>query len=108
MDFSKELLEKVMKAENAEEILTLAKEEGIEITKEEAQDLFDNRENMLTLSEDDLAAVAGGMSLKKVTKQMGDKMSDMKGVYLNRTLSKGKNMEELEGVVTVAKTLGVL
>ena len=54
MNFTKEQLEKAKKAKSAEELLALAKENGIEMTAEEAA------KHYTKLSEDELNNVSGG------------------------------------------------
>ena len=55
-----EVLAKLKEAKSAEEILTIAKRNGREVTAEEAQEVFDALHGSGELSDDDLAKVAGG------------------------------------------------
>ena len=55
-----ELLEKAKKAETSEELLTLAKENGVEMTAEEAKEYFDQLHKSGELSDEELDNVAGG------------------------------------------------
>ena len=55
-----ELLEKAKKAKSAEELLALAKENGVELSKEEAQAYFEQFNKTGELSDDELDNVAGG------------------------------------------------
>ena len=57
---TKEMLEKALECETAEELMTLAKAEGFELTKEEAEAYMAEMDNM-ELDEDALDNVAGGM-----------------------------------------------
>ena len=56
---TKEMVAKALECETAEELITLAKTEGVEITKEEAEAYLDELDNM-ELDTDTLAHVAGG------------------------------------------------
>ena len=56
---TKEMLEKALKCETADELMTLAKAEGFELTKEEAEAYMAEMDNM-ELDEDALDKVAGG------------------------------------------------
>ena len=58
--FTKEQLEKAMKCETPEELIALAKAEGIEITKEQAEAYLAELAD-LELNSDTLDKVAGGM-----------------------------------------------
>lgn len=59
MKFSKEQIEKAAQCKNVEELISLAKTEGIELTKEEAEKYFAQLKNK-ALNLDDVADVAGG------------------------------------------------
>ena len=66
MDFSKELIEKAKAASSAEELLEMAKKEGIELSAADAEMYF----SFLTkgsqpLSDEELEMVAGGKGEKK-------------------------------------------
>ena len=61
MEMNKELLEKAKKAKTAEELASLAKENGIELTSEEANTYFAQlNPKGGELADDDLDSVAGG------------------------------------------------
>ena len=61
MELNKELLTKAKAAKTAEELLTLAKENGIEMTAEEAQKIFAQLHPQTgELSDDELDNVSGG------------------------------------------------
>lgn len=55
-----EVFEKVKAAESAEEVLALAKEDGKELSMEEAQEIYRQLHNTGEISDDELEAVAGG------------------------------------------------
>ena len=57
---TKEMLEKALKCETADELVALAKAEGFTLTKEEAEAYMAEMDNM-ELDEDALDNVAGGM-----------------------------------------------
>lgn len=60
MELSKELLAKAKEAKSAEEVLTLAKENNIPLTEEEANDYFTRLHAEGELSESELDNVSGG------------------------------------------------
>ena len=57
---TKEMVDKALKCETADELVALAKAEGFELTKEEAEAYMAEMDNM-ELDEDALDNVAGGM-----------------------------------------------
>ena len=57
---TEEMLEKAAKLQTADELIALAKSEGIEITKEEAEAYLDELTDM-ELNTEELEAVAGGI-----------------------------------------------
>ena len=59
-ELTKEQITKAMSCETAEELMALAKAEGIELTKEEAEAYMAEMED-IELDEETLAKVAGGM-----------------------------------------------
>ena len=59
---NKELIAKAKEAKSAEELLALAKENGIEMTEEQAKELYELLQSG-ELSDDDLDGVAGGIRL---------------------------------------------
>ncbi len=59
MKFTKEQLEKAMQCKTAEELLALAKAEGIALTREEAEKYL-AQFSVCELSADELDVVAGG------------------------------------------------
>ena len=58
-ELSKELIVKAMQCETPEELIELAKEEGVELTQEEAEAYLAELEDF-ELSSNDLKQVAGG------------------------------------------------
>ncbi len=65
MGLNSELLEKAKQAGTAEEILSLAKENGVELTEEEAKEYFEQLHRSGELSDEELDNVAGGGCHKK-------------------------------------------
>lgn len=57
---TQEFIEKVKKAKSAEELVALAKENGLEIPQDKANTLFAQLKGSAELSDEDLSAVAGG------------------------------------------------
>ena len=60
MNFTPEQFAKAKAAKNAEELIALAKENGIEMTEEEAKNLFAKLHAEGELADDELANVSGG------------------------------------------------
>ena len=60
-EISKELLAKAQACETPEELLKLAKENGVELTKEQAE-AFIAEGTTVDLSDEDMAKVAGGVN----------------------------------------------
>ena len=58
-ELTKEMIEKAMQCETAEDLIALAKAEGVELTKEEAEAYLSEMEDV-ELDSDMLAKVAGG------------------------------------------------
>ena len=57
---TQEMIERAKQAGSAEELLALAKENGVEFTEEEAQLLYDRWNASLELSDEELENAAGG------------------------------------------------
>ena len=72
-EITKEMLEKAMQCETVDDLLALAKEEGIVITKEEAEAYLDEFSEC-ELSDGDLKHVAGGMKKQHKKKSGGDNL----------------------------------
>ena len=62
MNFTQEQLNKVKAVKSAEELLALAKENGIEMTEEEAAKQYAEWHKEGPLSEEELADVSGGLT----------------------------------------------
>ena len=62
----KELLEKLKAAKSAEELIELAKAEGVEIPADKAGELWSQLNDIGELSDDEAEAVAGGLIIKYV------------------------------------------
>ena len=60
MDFTMEQIQKAMTAASAEELLAMAKEDGIELTLTEAEEYYSELHQNYEMSDDELSAVAGG------------------------------------------------
>ena len=60
-EITKEMLEKAMQCENVDELIALAKTEGVELTKEEANAYLDELSEC-ELKDGDLKHVAGGLA----------------------------------------------
>ena len=57
---TKELMEKARQAKNAEELMAMSKEKGLELSAEQAKALFETVNSSAELSDDELANAAGG------------------------------------------------
>ena len=57
---NKELLQKAKEAKSAEELMTIAKENGVELTEEEASEYFARLNVSGELADEELDNVAGG------------------------------------------------
>lgn len=60
MSFTKEQIIKAKQAKTAEELFEVAKENGVELTEEQAKEYFTELHKEGELSDDELDAVAGG------------------------------------------------
>lgn len=58
--FTAELIEKAKRAKSAEELITLAKENGFDLTEDEAKDRFEKLNASGVLSDNELNSVSGG------------------------------------------------
>ena len=80
MQLNKELLEKAKNAENAEELVAIAKENGIELTAEEAKTYFAKLNTKSgELSDDELDNVAGGRKCGTIYYDDCPVVSDLNG-----------------------------
>ena len=64
----KELLEKLQTAKSAEELVEMAKAEGAEIAPDKAEELFAKLNAEGEISEEELEAIAGGLTICKPKK----------------------------------------
>ena len=60
MEYTQEMIEKARKAGSVEELLALAKENGYELSKEEAEEYFAQMHKSGELSDEELENVSGG------------------------------------------------
>lgn len=56
----KEVLKKLKEAKSVEEIIAIAKEDGVELSEENAETIYTQMNQSGELSDDDLAMVVGG------------------------------------------------
>ena len=56
----KEVLKKLKEAKSVEEIISIAKEDGVELSEENAETIYAQMNQSGELSDDDLAMVVGG------------------------------------------------
>ncbi len=68
-----ELIAKLKEAKSSDEILALAKENGIELDEEKAKELFNQLNASGELSDDDLDKVAGGIGFLEWFRQIAEK-----------------------------------
>ena len=66
-----ELIAKLKEAKSVDDILALAKENGIEITPEKAKELFEQINSSGELTDDQLESVAGGDIIDKLCEFFG-------------------------------------
>ena len=72
-----EFIAKLKGAKSADEILALAKENGIELDEEKAKELFAELNASGELSDDELDKVAGGNIFDKTRKVLSEIMKNM-------------------------------
>ncbi len=77
-----ELIEKAKQAKSAEELIALAKENGAQITEENAKAYFDKLNKAGELSDDELDNVAGGCGNNKEEKPSENTVTD--GLLIQR------------------------
>ena len=78
---TKEMVAKALECETAEELMTLAKAEGFELTKEEAEAYLEELEN-LELDSADLDKVAGGSRVCYAVDNCASKMTNNDCVHM--------------------------
>ena len=66
MNFSKEMIEKAKTASSAEELIEMAKKEGVELSTADAEMYFSFLKGSQPLSDEELEAVAGGKGQKEM------------------------------------------
>ena len=74
MNFTNELIEKARSASSAEELLDMAKKEGVELTAADAETYFSFLHNNGPLSDEELDQVAGGKGEKKPRYAVGQRV----------------------------------
>lgn len=72
MGLNNEVLEKAKQADTAEELMAVAKENGVELTEEEAKSYFEQLHRSGELSDEELDNVAGGACVQKKDYQAKD------------------------------------
>lgn len=60
MNFTDEMIKQAMKAASAEELLEMAKAEGVGLTKTEAEQYYSFLQGRKKLSDEELSQIAGG------------------------------------------------
>ena len=76
-EFNKELLEKAGQAKSAEELVTIAKEYGLDITEDDAAAFFEESDKLGELSDDELDNVAGGRLIDLLYRGTKSKAMDL-------------------------------
>ena len=79
MNISKELLQKAEKEKTAEELLTLAQQENIQLNEEQAVKIFAELHKTGELEDDELDNVAGGFSCDFFSNLFGNSDNDSIG-----------------------------
>ncbi len=74
--FTSELLEKAKLAKSAEELIALAKENGTELTEEEANTYFAKLNKNGEISDDELDSVSGGGCVNDAFKESFNDFTD--------------------------------
>ena len=122
MNFTAEQLKKINEAKTAEELIALAKAEGIEISEEEIKAKFAEMHNEGEIADDELDNVAGGgcayreclvdngqyMRIRKKTTQeefdVYAKGCDLSGSYLDLMDENGNVVERIYGNYEIVAT----
>lgn len=79
-ELTKEMLEKAMQCETAEDLMALAKAEGMELSKEEAEAYLDKLEDI----------ELDGAFMNKVAGGLGDKREDMNREMMPEAFMRGE------------------
>ena len=82
---NKELIAKAKAAKNAEELLELAKANNVEMTAEEAKEIFAQLNAKGSVSDDELDAVAGGLCVVDDLKKLWDNRDGIKKALSNKS-----------------------
>lgn len=82
---SAELIEKAKTAKSAEQLLALAKDNGIELTAEQAMTYYEKIHQSGELSDDELDNVSGGGCIDKKPKPCPDCGELMRSVVMGQT-----------------------
>ena len=82
---NKELIAKAKAAKNAEELLELAKANNVEMTAEEAKEIFAQLNAKGSVSDDELDAVAGGLCVVDDLKKLWDNREGIKKALSNKS-----------------------
>ena len=101
MEPSKELLEQAKAAPSAQELLSLAKENGIELTEEEAAAYFAQMHQSGELSDEELDNVAGGGCHKKDGRLVVTIMYSCDQFVCKSCGRKGEHTHHVGNIVTI-------
>ena len=82
---NKELIAKAKAAKSAEELLELAKANNVEMTAEEAKEIFAQLNAKGSVSDDELDAVAGGLCVVDDLKKLWDNREGIKKALSNKS-----------------------
>ena len=84
-----ELIAKLKEAKSADELLALAKENGVEIAPEKAKELFQQMNANGELTDDQLESVAGGGLSEQEQQELKDAVMQLLGKLLDEKLFSG-------------------
>ena len=82
---NKELIAKAKAAKSVEELLELAKANNVEMTAEEAKEIFAQLNAKGSVSDDELDAVAGGQCIVDDLKKLWDNREGIKKALSNKS-----------------------
>ncbi len=103
----KELFEQAKNAKSAEELLSLAKENGVELTKEDAEEYFAQINKNGELSDEELDNVAGGGCHKKDGRLVVTTMHSC-GQFVCKSCGRaGEHTHHVGNIVTVYPACGI-
>lgn len=86
-NFTPEMIEKARAAKTVEELLALAKENGMEMTEESAKAYFEQLHKSVELADDELDSVAGGTSIRYPCRICGKSYPQYNLIYEKETAS---------------------